>query len=288
MTHISKFREAFNIDHKADLTLVADAVDAIYCAEKIGLEFLENLEPINHATGFQINAFINLLSRVFKHAQAMLVAIATGSPASAEALARIVVEGSVNVMYLAVVGDSATLLQFLRSWLGEHDKKLAEWKQKIKEDEFASRVSAMIEARRQVVDTMDGFLKVVESQCAIDKTVNGAEWPKSLFKRFEALGLETDYYESYHRLSGASHITGEDTITWLLSLSMPAELSQEMKLEAWAYSIMMSRIASSFFVDAVAACVIVHGRMTNEDLQENKRALVQSVKQIASAAGVPI
>lgn len=288
MTHVPKFRKAFKIDPKADLREVAVAVNAIYRAEEIGFDFLKNLEPNDQGVGFRIHALINLLSRVFEHAQAMLVAIATGSPASAEALARIVVEGSVNIMYLATFGDSGTLLQFFRSWLSEHDRKLSEWRQKIQGEEFAGRVTAMIEARRQVVGTLEGYLKGVEDQCGIDKSAPGAEWPKSLFKRFESLGRETDYYESYHRLSGASHLTGEDTLTWLISLSMPAELSQRMGQEAWAYSIMMTRIASSFFVDAVAACVIVHGRMNNDDLQDCKRALGKAVKQIARAAGVPL
>ena len=288
MMRVPKFRKAFKIDPKADLSEVAVAVDAIYGADEIGFDFLGDLDPKDQDAGFRIYALINLLGRLFEHAQAMLVAIATGSPASAEALARIVVEGSVNIMYLATFGDSGTLLQFFRSWLGEHDRKLSEWKQKIQGDEFASRVSTMIEARRQVVGALESYLKEVEAQCAIGKSAPGAEWPKSLFKRFEALGRETDYYESYHRLSGASHLTGEDTLTWLISLSMPAELSQRMGQEACAYSIMMTRIASSFFVDAVAACVIVHGRTNNEDLQDCKRALSQSVKQIARAAGVPL
>jgi len=288
MTHVSKFRNAFNIDPNADLSLVEVAVDAIYGAENIGFDFLANLELNDQIDDFRKYALINLLNRVFKHAQAMLVAIATNSPASAEALARIVVEGSVNIMYLAAVGESGTLLQFFRSWLGEHDRKLSAWKQKVQGEEFAGRILPMIEARRQVVHTLESYLKKVESLCSADTSAICAEWPKSLFKRFEALGLETDYYESYHRLSGASHITGEDTVTWLLSLNMPIELRQQMELEAWVYSIMMSRVASSFFVQAVASCVIVHGRKNNEDLLECRSSLSKSIEQIASAAGVPI
>lgn len=288
MTHVPKFRKAFKIDPKADLRDIAVAVDAIHDADEIAIDFLGNLDPEDNSAGFRIHSLINLLGRVFEHAQAMLVAIATGSPASAEALARIVVEGSVNVMYLAAVGDSGTLLQFFRSWLGEHDRKLSEWKQKIQGEEFSGRVSAMIEARRQVVGALEGYLRTVEFQCAIDATSPAVEWPKSLFKRFEALGRETDYYESYHRLSGASHLTVEDTVTWLVSLSLPAEHCQRMGKEAWAYSIMMARIACTFFVDAVAASVIAHGRTNNEDLQGCKRALGQAVSQIARAAGVPL
>jgi hypothetical protein len=76
--------------------------------------------------GFRIHSLLNLRGRTFEHAQAMLVAMATGSPASAEALARIVVESSVSVMYLAAKGDAGTIIRFFRTWLTEHDRKLTE------------------------------------------------------------------------------------------------------------------------------------------------------------------
>lgn len=288
MTYVPKFRKTFKIDQKANLRDVSVAVDAIYKADKIATEYLGSMDPDDNDTGFRIYSLLNLLGRVFEHAQAMLVSIATGSPASAEALARIVVEGSINIMYLATLGDSAMLIRFFRSWLGEHDRKLSEWKIKIEGTESRKSVSGMIEARRQVIVALNNYLLQVETQCSIDTSASNAEWPKALFKRFEALGRETDYYESYHRLSGASHITGEDTIIWLMSLSMPSEIRHKLGKEAWAYSILMTRISSIFFVDAVAACVISYGRANNNDLLGSKKSLGEAVHKIAGAAGVPI
>lgn len=288
MTYVPLFRKTFKIDRKADLRNVAVAIDAIYTANEIANSYLGDIDPKDNSTGFRIHSLLNLLGRIFEHSQAMLVSLSTGSPASAEALARIVVEGSVNIMYLATLGDSGTLLQFFRSWLGEHDRKLTEWKLKIQGEDHAARVSAMIEERRQVVTAMQDFVLQNEIQCGIDTSASSTEWPKSLFKRFEALGRETDYYTSYHRLSGASHITGEDTLTWLMSLNMPDELRHRVGKEAWGYSIMMARIASTFFVDAVAACVISHGRSKNDDLLDCKRALEKAVREVAHEAGVPL
>lgn len=288
MTHVPAFRKTFKIDKKADLRNVSVAVDAIYTANEIAFSYLGDIEPKDNNAGFRIHSLLNLLGRIFEHAQAMLVSLSTGSPASSEALARIVVEGSINVMYLATFGDSGTLIQFFRSWLGEHDRKLTEWQQKIQGEEHAAKVSTMIDARRQLVTALQEFVSQNEIQCGINVSGSSAEWPKSLFKRFEALGRETDYYTSYHRLSGASHITGEDTLTWLMSLSMPDELRHRVGKEAWGYSIMMTRISSSFFVDAVAASVISHGRPLNDDLLECKRALEKAVHEIAQEAGVPL
>jgi len=287
MTFVPAFRKAFKVDKKADLRNVSVAVDAIYTANEIAFSYLGDIDPKDNSTGFRIHTLLNLLGRIFDHAQAMLVSLSTGSPASAEALARIVVEGSVNVMYLATLGDSGTLIQFFRSWLSEHDRKLAEWQQKVQAERYAELVSPMIEERRHLVAELQELLSQNESQCGIDMSASRAEWPKSLFKRFEALGRESDYYTSYHRLSGASHITGEDTLTWLMALNMPDDLRHRVGKEAWGYSIMMSRISSTFFVDAVAACVISYGRSLNDDLLDCRLALEKSVHEIAREAGVP-
>jgi hypothetical protein len=288
MKHVPKFRKSFKIDAKADLSEVAVAVDAIYEADRIATAYLGDIDPKDDSAGFRIHSLLNLLGRIFEHAQAMLVAVATGSPASAEALGRIVVEGSMNVMYLAALGDSGTLIRFFRSWLSEHNRKLTEWKEKIQGEAYADRVSAMIEERRGVVVGLESYLNLVEAQCSIDIAAASAEWPKSLFRRFEALGRETDYYESYHRLSGASHITGEDTLAWLVALNVPVEQRHRMGGEAWAYSIMMTRIACQFFVEAAASCAIAYGRPNNDDLQSCRRALGEAAHSIACKAGVPM
>ena len=288
MNHISKFRKTFKIDPKANLSEVAVAVGAIYEADQIATAYLGEIDPTDNSAGFRIHSLLNLLGRTFEHTQAMLVAVSTGSPASAEALARIVVEGSMNVMYLATLGDSGTLLRFFRSWLSEHNRKLTEWKLKIQGEAYANKVSAMIEDRRGVIVAFEAYLTLVETQCSIKTTAPSADWPKSLFKRFEAMGRETDYYESYHRLSGSSHINGEDTLSWLVALDLPNEQRHLLGLEAWAYSIMMTRIASRFFVEAAVSCTIAYGRLNNDDLQKCRSALGDAVHSIAQAAGVPI
>ncbi|MNJ57585.1 hypothetical protein D3C77_531790 [compost metagenome] len=192
-----------------------------------------------------------------------------------------------NIMYLATIGNSSTLIQFFRSWLHEHGRKLSEWKETIRDESYAEKVLAMIDERSDFIQSLEKYVGHVETQALIEPVDKSTEWPKSLFKRFEAMGRKTDYYESYHRLSGASHLTGEDTILWLISLEIPIEQKVNMAKEAWAYSTMMTRIASTFFVDAAAACVIGFGRKNNDDLQQIKQSLARSVHEIAKEAGVP-
>lgn len=287
MSHIEDFCKKFHIDSNASLQSSEVAIEAINSANKIAIEYLGELDSHDIKTGFRIHSLLNLLGRTYEHSEGMLVAISTGSPASAEALARIVVEGSINVMYLATIGNSSTLIQFFRSWLHEHERKLSDWKGMIKDESFAEKVSAMINERSEFIKILSQYVDSIELQALIEPADKNTEWPKALLKRFEVMGRKTDYYESYHRLSGASHLTGEDTLLWLISLGLPIEQKIKMAKEAWAYSTMMTRIASTFFVDAAAACVIGYGRSNNDDLQRLKKSLAQSVHEIAKEAGVP-
>ncbi len=287
VAHLPAFRKSFRLDPKADLRDVAIAVEAIYQANEVAMSYLGEIDPQENSTGLRIHSLLNLLGRVFEHAQAMLVSLATGSPASSEALARIVVEGSVNIAYLAAKGNAATLIRFFRTWLREHERKLSEWKVEVVNEPYGARVTSMIDERQQLVVGLAAYLDQVEENCSLKNAQDVPDWPKSLFKRFEALGRQTDYYESYHRLSGSSHISGEDTLTWLLALEFPDEKKHQLAVEAWAYSTMMTRIACTFFIDAVASSVIAYGRVENADLRACKQSLARAVVEIAKRAGVP-
>lgn len=288
MSHVTTFRKAFKIDKGANLAGVAVAVDAIYDAQEFAFAGLGEIEPSMQSDGFRIHSLLNLLSRTFEHAQAMLVALATGSPASAEALGRIVIEGSVNISCLAMKGDAGTLVRFFRDWLGEHERKLVEWRGRTEAGlDGEMNIHAMIEERRELLRGMEDYLARVEAQCAIS-TDTSPDWPKQILRRFQAIGRETDYYTSYHRLSGASHLTGEDTLTFLMTLDVPDNLRQQVGREAWAYSTMMTRIASVFFVDTVVACCEAYSLPIGDKMTRHRSALVNAVKAVAEEAGVPL
>lgn len=288
VNHIKSFRDVFKIDKKANLIDSAVAIETCAKADKVVSDYLGVATPKNSEDGFRIRSLLNLIGRLYEHVQGMLVAISTGSPASAEALGRVVVEGSINIIYLAEKGDSGTLIRFFQSWLNEHIRKLDEWKQKILDEPDAHRTSAMIEERRKAVDLLKDFVGLLEAQLSIDVYSPKSEWPKALYKRFEVLGREADYYSSYYRLSGASHLTGEDTLMWFLLMQGSPEQTIKGGKEAWAYSIMMTRIASIFFIDAAIACVESYGRECNSDLHQYKRDLQLAVRKIAGQAGVPL
>lgn len=290
MKHLETFRDSHCLNGAAQLGAIEVAVDCVSEANNIGYNFLANIDNRTRNDGFVVLAHINLMGRIFEHAGGMLACIATQCPTSSEALGRIVVEGSVNLMHMSQFGREKAIIAFFESWINEHDGKLNRWKNIVRDKEGSMQVVAQIDERIGLVDHYREFTNQLVKDLCIDKTDQSSAWPKSLFDRFKNLDREEYYYTHYHRLSGSSHITAEDTISWLRSLDFDDKQKHALALEAVSYSIMMARLASLFFVDAVAICCICHGLTPGTELNrftELKKRIVISIDEIAKSAGVP-
>jgi hypothetical protein len=233
---------------------------------------------------------MNLVSRIFEHVEGMLACVATRCPTSSEALGRVVVEGSVNLMHMSQFGHEKAIIAFFESWINEHERKLNRWKEIIKDKEYSNSVSDQIDQRKKLIEYHRICVNEIVTDFSIDRNDFSTIWPKTLFDRFKNIDREEFYYAHYHRLSGASHVTAEDTISWLISLNLDHKQQHNIAHEAVYYSIMMARLSSIFFIDAVAVCCISHGLQIGEVLDrftELKENLLISVDDIAEAAGVP-
>ena len=62
---------------------------------------------------------------------------------------------------------------------------------------------------------------------------------------------------------------------------------QDLAKEAVSYSVMMSRIATLFFIDAVGVCCIAHGFSNLEHFQHVRASVTKAIEDISSDAGVP-
>ena len=290
MNYLSKFRKNHNIDKCANLSNIQVAVEGISEANKLAWDKIAYIDTKTEKEGLIVHTHLNLIGRIFEHAEGMLACIANNCPASSEALGRVVTEGSVNLMYLSCFGDENTIAAYFNVWVSEHHRKLSEWKIKIKDKSYAKELTRMIDQRLSAVEKYEWFVDLVVRNLSLDKENLSKRWPKSLYKRFEALGLEEAYYSTSHRLSGSSHITAEDTISWLISLQQDSQYKESIAKEAWSYSIMMSRISCTYFIDAIAACCTAHGFSDDETisrLSSIKDNLVSSVSEISESAGCP-
>lgn len=232
LINVSAFRKSFKIDKTLNLSETVPLIDAIYDAQSEAYSAVFGSDWDAAAVGFRAQTLFNLLSRTYEHAQAMLVAGVTGSPSSSEVLGRTVIEGSVNIIYLASKGNSGMLLNFLHSWVTEHNKKLVDWRRLIEQRAVPKELDR-IDTRKSMLGRLTEYLDGAEVHCDLSEERATSPWPKQLLQRFQALGREHDYFECYHRLSGACHLTGEDTIGYLISQEMDQHWQVRFGKEAW-------------------------------------------------------
>lgn len=164
------------------------------------------------------------------------------------------VEGSINLMYLTVLGDASTVVGFFQAWVDAHEKKLRDWKAEVSTSDSSAAICAMIDARQATLNLYKDFIASVTKDSGISPSEKPYIWPHKLFDRFDRLGRRTDYYESHHRLSGSNHISGEDTMNWLMAIRVNDALQQKMSAEAWAYSTMMTRIVAMLTMPSKVSC----------------------------------
>lgn len=290
MKHISKFRKKKGLDKKFNLTSIQVALESAAEVNELSFDYIANIDNKTEKDGFIVHTHLNLLGRIYEQIEGMLICIATNSFTSAEALGRVVQEASINLMYMAMFGDERTITAFMAKWYDEHMRKLDDWKKEISGKEYEEQILPLIDGRIRSLSPYKEYVELAKTNFSVQPNEYNDLWWNSLFKRYEALGKVEDYFSIYHRLSGASHMTAEDTISFMMSLQMPIEARQLIAFEACSYSVMMSRIVVSSFVEAAAFCCIRHGLDDKAKLDrflELKNNISKSVQEIAQDAGIP-
>jgi len=290
MQHIEKFRELKNLAVSLDLSSIAVAVNTTKQAHDIAYDYIANIDSKTEEDAFPVYVHLNLIGRILEQIEGMLICIATKSYTSAEALARVVVESSINLTYMALHGDARTITAFMGKWLDEHTRKLNDWKKEVEDEEYQEQISALIDDRLEALQLYEQYVDLIGNKFKVAPEQYNDLWTNSLFKRFNKLDKAEDYYSIYHRLSGSSHMTAEDTISFMLALQMPDDIRIKMAKEAISYSVMMSRVVCVHFIESLAMCCIYHGmteRLEIEKFLTLKNSLYIAIEQIRIDAGVP-
>jgi len=290
MKHISEFRKKKGLDKKLNLSTIQIALECAADANKLGYDYIANIDNKTEKDAFIVHTHLNLIARIYEQIEGMLTCIATESYSSAEALARVVQEASINLMYMAMNGDERTITAFMAKWHDEHIRKLNDWKKEIADKDYSDQVIPLIDGRISAIHNYSEYIELAKSNFSVNENEYNDLWWNSLFKRFDALGKASDYFSIYHRLSGSSHVTAEDTILHMMTLQLPLEARQLIAFEACSYSIMMSRIVINAFIDAVAFCCIRQNLTAEDSLNEFKylkNKLGVAIQEISKDAGIP-
>lgn len=290
MNHLAKFRKAKGFDKKLNLANIQVALESAAEANQIAYDYIAYIDNQSEKDAFIVHTHLNMIARIHEQIEGMLCCVATKNFTSVEALARVVQESSVNLMYLSLHGDERTITAYMAKWHDEHIRKLNEWKTEVSTKEYADQVTPLIDGRINSISHYSEYIELAKTNFSVAPNEYNDLWLKSLYKRFEKLGKTSDYFSIYHRLSGSSHMTAEDTITHMMTLQYPIEARQLISFEACSYSIMMSRIVVSTFVETLTYCCIRHNMIEEENLDKFKKLLSRlgvATKDISKDAGIP-
>ena len=139
----------------ADIEL---AVDVLMQVHEISYEALSQIDSKTNRDGWVVQAHINQLGRLFEQASGMLVCVCARAFESVEALARVVLEGAINLIYLSTNEHDSTLVAYIDAWITEHERKLGEWKAHLELDATFPDVQKMIDERHRYITTQRRLL----------------------------------------------------------------------------------------------------------------------------------
>ncbi|SHE63159.1 DUF5677 domain-containing protein [Vibrio gazogenes] len=290
MNYLSEFRKKKGLDKKLDLSNIQVALECAAEANKISYDYIAYIDNKTEKDSFIVHTHLNLIGRIYEQVEGMLCCIATQSFTSAEALGRVVQESSINLMYMALNGDERTITAYMAKWYDEHLRKLNEWKKEVATKDYSDKVIPLIDGRISAISHYSEYIELAKNHFSVVPSEYNELWFNSLFKRFEKLGKTVEYFSIYHRLSGSSHMTAEDTILFMMMLQYPLEARQLVAFEACSYSIMMSRVVTSTFIEAMTCCCIRHNMLDEENLNKFKKLmsrLGKATEEISKDAGIP-
>jgi hypothetical protein len=278
--------------------LAEPAIAALESAHVVFATAFDQAPLPKPTSGIVLRALENLSDRIYEQAAGMLVCLGTGSAAAGETIARTVIEGAFNLLYIVSENHEIRLFAFFHQFLKEHERKLDDW-QRVEatgRGRCAERNTVLvgIEQQRSAHTHMSDFVKsLAEGLGFLQLEELSKHWPSSLYKRCEQIDLSGQYLTSYHRLSASSHINAEETIRWLMGFYFDgrdgnSNICKRLAIETVSYSAMMTRIAVLHYIRAsVATCRALNSPFDAAPIQRAYSDLESGIEAIAEDAGCP-
>jgi len=287
MTLLRQFCADHNLDPGGDYSAIVVPLRAISECHQLASRTLSAAisdSPKQNAINI---AYGNIVGRLHEQAEGMLVCIATHSYPSAEVLARVVLEGSVNLSFQVKHRLEAPLVAYFKKWLESHQRTLEAWKKHETELQDPDGTVRIIEARLEWLGQLGAFLDSLIQELNLDDGGSHNAWPGKIFKRFEDIGAKGTYFTSYHRLSSSSHVLAEDTLLYLQGLSRSdAKVLEELGVMAINYSVMMTYIATISLTQALESFIRFYQPASESRIFKALRAeLEKEVDRVSIDAG---
>jgi len=191
-----------------------------------------------------------MLKKTRGHALSSVLLYVTGEGASAEVVARTVMEASVHVMYVLRGERNERLGQYLSSYIADQRDKIRKWEGSLGPCSNTEREAhqAGIAQKRAALDGYAAILDSALSEAGVRFNPH-AKWPNA-FEIFRAIGKEINYRTEYAALCLQTHDAAEDLLNQFVIRSGAPELAPMLELETSSFSRMMVHTGGGYFFEA--------------------------------------
>jgi hypothetical protein len=197
----------------------------IYWLTKLGTKLNKNIEEkdLGRLSSEEPTwvILLSMLHRVFENTEGVIISYFTGCWSSVEILARVVMESSVNVMYVLDCNKSDRLTQYLNYYFNECEKRINKYLNEIDSipDSEKTDFFQAAERSRKILKERKKYLFKILKTDNIHSNTDKSSWLNA-YDRFKYFNLQVDYRQYYSTLSSQVHNDAESLIDYILFKSI--------------------------------------------------------------------
>jgi len=197
---------------------------------------------------------ITTTMREFNTVTGSLALIAIGHLQESEVLARSIVEGVTNTLYIISKDPVDEFLKFFHTYIKTERNHNELWKKSVENINVKEKTAHLkrIAKKDKALDEYESFLNI------FSRHIGGIypptdEWCSNLYERFKTIGSEVEYRTIYAALCSQSHHDAEDILNKFIVGTAPesVNLSNRLEDETNMFSIFMALFGCRFFIRLV-------------------------------------
>jgi len=237
---INEYEDFYQINFRKNWENAEVCIVALTNLRKELEQTLSNLSESDFEKYPSIGIIYQLTERVFEHIMGGISCISTKNHASSEVLSRTAIEASVNIIFMLTDSTDNKVCAWLTKHITEDLQHIIEWEESLDQnnshelDIHLPRITVRKELNTFKTEFVETLISEIASVIDIDQSYR---WPSKILKKFKDIGEEIIYHTVYTRLSAQTHLTAEDTISYMVAKIYSNEENQaKMGLETIAFS----------------------------------------------------
>ena len=254
---VAKFLEKRAISKEIELNQPLS--DSIYFLELsdefVGKSCHDNLDRLSEIVPW--SSMHDMYNRNYEYCCGILGCFLIGQFASAEALCRTAIEGSVNLHYVSLGDSMKKQIAYFKAHIENERTQNKLWRESVQKSDYPK--SAKEEHYKRIEDkdkSLDGYEEALRASLAlagVSYVSHTGKWP-SIFDRFREIGNEVGYRTVYTALCSQAHNDAEDVLNRIMSRVVDGieGLAEAQLVEQYHFSLYLILTALDYHIFASA------------------------------------